>query len=268
MVSLLLREHVFRCFGVIPLAFVMLLSAREPQAQEPWRDARLFDAVAAGDAVVVKAALELGKDPNTASPFWGSLLKHAANHGQMNIIRLLLSRGARPKGAGNEGILLGPIQESRVDIVGCLVEAGADLNKPEGAQYWQDYVAAAVRAGSLELLKYLLEHGANPNSTGAIAGETALHVAAARGDVNALDLLLRAGADVNQRDWNGLSALMHACKRGHEEAVRILLGHGADVTFEDGYERNAAALAKTGDGTRSLELRGLCAGLLSGERRP
>ena len=57
--------------------------------------------------------------------------------------------------------------------------------------------------------------------------------AAASGDVEKLDALSRAGAEVNARDKTGRSALHLACAEGKSEAVRFLAGKGADLNVAD-----------------------------------
>jgi hypothetical protein len=46
--------------------------------------------------------------------------------------------------------------------------------------------------------------------------------------------LLARGADVNQRNANGYSALMCGCMCGYTDVVQILLAHGADVNVSNG----------------------------------
>ena len=46
---------------------------------------------------------------------------------------------------------------------------------------------------------------------------------AAKGDGTALELLLKAGADINARDKTGLSAMHHACKSKNLNTVRFML---------------------------------------------
>ena len=57
----------------------------------------------------------------------------------------------------------------------------------------------------------------------------ALHRAAQAGDVVGLQAALAAGADVDARDGQGWTALMHAVNRGYPLLVEPLLGAGADV---------------------------------------
>jgi hypothetical protein len=74
----------------------------------------------------------------------------------------------------------------------------------------------------------LLAKGANPNLVAA-NGQTPLMMAAARGSVDALRLLLDARAAVDARNGAGETALMLAAGDGNPEAVALLLARGADA---------------------------------------
>ena len=62
------------------------------------------------------------------------------------------------------------------------------------------------------------------------------------GDVDAVRRLLAAGADCNQRDGDGSTALMLAAHAGNLDMVNILVGAGAEVNATD--ERGWCALTK------------------------
>jgi ankyrin repeat protein len=61
--------------------------------------------------------------------------------------------------------------------------------------------------------------------------------------VNALQAQWTLGADVNQRNAQGRTALMSAAARGHTEAVRALLQAGANPRLRDGQGNTALDLA-------------------------
>jgi ankyrin repeat protein len=61
-------------------------------------------------------------------------------------------------------------------------------------------------------------------------GTNPMHLAAMRGFVPILEMLLAQGADVNEVDERGCTALHLAVEQGQEEAVRVLLKHGADFS--------------------------------------
>ena len=62
-----------------------------------------------------------------------------------------------------------------------------------------------------------------------------------------MDVIIRAGADVNTQDKMGYSPLMHASEEGYEKCVQILIRAGADVNLTDdtGY---TALIAAAGHG--------------------
>jgi ankyrin repeat protein len=95
---------------------------------------------------------------------------------------------------------------------------------------------------SVQLLKLLLEKGADPNS---LAGDTSLlHVAAELGDRQAVELLLDRGARIEGvKKKTGDTALHLAARSGHEDTVRILLDRGAKIETKDNDGQTALHLA-------------------------
>jgi ankyrin repeat protein len=68
--------------------------------------------------------------------------------------------------------------------------------------------------------------------------------AAAQGDLELVQRLLEAGADVNDRDSWGHTPLMSACWGGHKDIVQILLERGADVNAKTRRDWTAIRFAK------------------------
>jgi hypothetical protein len=79
----------------------------------------------------------------------------------------------------------------------------------------------AVTNGDEQAVSALLANGADVNETTG-GGQTALILAVIFGRTNLLKLLIKAGADPDQRDNLGLNALEWAQRRGLTEAVAIL----------------------------------------------
>ncbi|NWT81021.1 BARD1 protein, partial [Lanius ludovicianus] len=69
-------------------------------------------------------------------------------------------------------------------------------------------------------------------------GETLLHVASIKGDVAAVEQLLKNGADPNVKDNAGWTPLHEACNHGHREVVELLLQHRALVNTT-GYQNDS-----------------------------
>jgi ankyrin repeat protein len=75
--------------------------------------------------------------------------------------------------------------------------------------------------------------GVNLNEVG-LDNRTALHWAARGGYADIVDVLTKAGADVDKPDSSGKTALHWAAKGVHKAAVKQLLAAGADVHKQDG----------------------------------
>jgi len=104
-----------------------------------------------------------------------------------------------------------------------------DRLTPAGRDYAE--FAAAQEKEDLPAIEAFLKHGSNPNTV-ANNGITFLMLAARRGNLEHVNLLLRYGADVNQHDESsndnrGDTALLVALHSGQEKVVRRLLEAGA-----------------------------------------
>ena len=88
-----------------------------------------------------------------------------------------------------------------------------------------------VEMGDLEQVRDWLDAGLGPDYLADRVG-TGLMIAARRGDIPMMELLVGRGADVNKTNALGESALMHAAWRGNQAAVEWLLAKDARVNNE------------------------------------
>lgn len=78
-------------------------------------------------------------------------------------------------------------------------------------------------------MRRLIQEGADMEARQGSNGRTALHIAAARGSIEDMVLLLENGADVNISSAEGLTALDFAAIQGNLEMVTLLLDYNAKV---------------------------------------
>lgn len=93
---------------------------------------------------------------------------------------------------------------------------------------------SACRQGNLDMVKILLEAGANVNEPKSPKGRTPLMVACAYySDVEVCKLLIARGADVNAKANDGTTALMLAADNAKAGVVELLLAQKADINVKD-----------------------------------
>jgi ankyrin repeat protein len=81
---------------------------------------------------------------------------------------------------------------------------------------------------TLETVRILIDHGANPNSVDTL-GMTPLMHAASDNNIEVMKLLIEKGVDINAVDDYGWTALMHASYSLALESTELLVNEGADT---------------------------------------
>ena len=98
--------------------------------------------------------------------------------------------------------------------------------------------------GHVEVVRLLLEHGADSNVAATDTGDTALIMASQEGQVKVIRLLLERSADPNVAATDtGDTALIMASRNGRLEVVRLLLEHSADPNVAATDDRTTALCA-------------------------
>lgn len=85
----------------------------------------------------------------------------------------------------------------------------------------------AAEDGRLDLVRNLLEAGANPNAK-SDGDVTVLIWAAARGHLEVVKALLESGAEPNARTRRGRTAVDIATQEGHDNVVALLRENGKE----------------------------------------
>lgn len=222
---------------------VLAMGASIVVADQYESDQPLVEAVRQDDAAEVRRLLESGADVSVRDGRGATALFIAVYRGNVEMARLLLEFGANVHTDGVATTLLetaagndsGSAPEAQLEMVRLLLEAGASVHA-RGAKL-MNYAAAS---GNEKVLHLLLEAGASLDRTDSF-GRTALHLSGRYGEIDAMRLLLKVGADPNIRNRNG-DAVLHEAVSNAEE-VRMLLEADADANIRDRRGNTALHLA-------------------------
>ena len=117
-----------------------------------------------------------------------------------------------------------------MNIVNMLIEKNADVNRAGNDGSTALMLAAANSLGR-DILSSLIKAGANVNQRNKL-DLTALHNAVSYGRLENLKILVQNGADVNCADKNKQTPLMEALQWENRSAVKILKDAGATIDQE------------------------------------
>jgi ankyrin repeat protein len=176
----------------------------------------LWTASQNGSEAMVKRLLAAGADPNAALLVGETPLMVAARSGSAAVVERLLAKGANPDAHGSRGqtALMWAVAQQHPEVVKVLLARGVDIR---------------ARSKRESMVQAVTPHGYLPyNRDIPFGSQTALLFAARVGDLPSAKLLVAAGADVNDADAWGVSAVTLAAHSGFEEVVEFLLDKGAD----------------------------------------
>ncbi|KAM0247206.1 hypothetical protein ACHAP5_004288 [Fusarium lateritium] len=161
-------------------------------------------------------------------------LYEATDNESERIIELLLRYGASANATGEEygNALTAAAYDGTIDIIKMLLDAGADINSPDG---WA--LQHAAGEGHVDVVNLLLERGANVNACSSHSNMpqgTALQAAVESGQSDIVDILLEHGADPNLGGGEFTHPIIAAASKGEEAIFKKLLDAKVDVTVEGG----------------------------------
>ena len=212
-----------------------------------------------------------------------SLMKPAVLSASVDTVRFLIDHGAEINGPcdGEKPALLvavgGKDDRKMMNMVKFLVENGACVNRSPPLD--SPLVSAIEHNVNSDMLRYLLEHGADVNEVGNDegnapltaafnvfaplsgirhsdmievlleagadpnqprgTGDTALHLAVREGNVGIIKQLIDAGADLEAQNVIEMTPLLVAAQRGQPDVIRLLKRCGANMKAVDPHGRNA-----------------------------
>lgn len=199
----------------------------------------------AGDAAKVRLLLSKGARVDARSKLGRTaLLVAAAYDGATEAARLLIEKGAEVNARDNSGmsVLEQAASSNHIELVRLLLAKGANVNTVDEGGFTALMSAAGNGDRNAALVELLLENGAAVNVKSADTAEivkngpialghlTALQLAAGQGNYEAVEALIKAGADVNAKDVRNATPLVFAVATDHANPniVKLLLARGAD----------------------------------------
>ena len=120
-----------------------------------------------------------------------------------------------------------------------MLEQGADPNSRNN--YGETALMEACQYGEPEMIQMLLDAKADPNVQSR-DGYTALMEAACsnpRGNRDVITALITAGAELDKRNNNSMTALMCLARGGYTGLMKLLIKAGADAATKDDRGRTA-----------------------------
>jgi ankyrin repeat protein len=180
----------------------------------------MLKAVNSGNTTAVEKAIAGGQDVNKKDKNGNTPLILAARHGDVAIVKALVTKGANVTMKNNDG------DDALLALTNYTMMGTGVLTE-----------------GHLKAAALLLDHGADPNSK-TREGNTALVLATKLRKKDLVDLLLSKGAEVNAADQQGATALIIAASKGYGELICPLLRKGADKESKDKEGKTAAYYAE------------------------
>jgi ankyrin repeat protein len=183
-----------------------------------------------GLIAIARRLISLGADPNLRFPWlhhgvrrpvlWGSVFAARS----LRLAAALLDAGADPSDGVTLPLAAGAGNIAALDL---LFAHGADVNRPWATDGALPVYAILHWAKTAEGVRWLLNHGADPDPVFAENGETPLHVVAALWDAALAEEFVRRGADVARPRADGRTPYAVAELNGNGGVAAWLLAHGA-----------------------------------------
>ena len=211
----------------------------------------LWAACQNGSESMVRRLLTAGANPNAALLLGETPVMVAGRSGSPAVVELLAAKGANvnARAARGQTALMWAVAQKHPEVVKVLIANGADIHARSDS--WTEVMAVpphgyleynraiphgndtalmfAARVDDLASAKLLVAAGANVNDEDAW-GVSAVVLAAHSGFTDVVEFLLEKGANANS-DRAGFTALHEAIMRRDENLVKVLLDHGADANL-------------------------------------
>jgi ankyrin repeat protein len=114
-----------------------------------------------------------------------------------------------------------------IGVVQILLERGAEINSNH--EIWGSVLRHAAANGEPEIVELLIRHGADVNAQGPFGGSSPLMIAISVGDLKTMRVLIEHGGSIQNLKGMAGNGLQTASFLGFETVVKELLDKGADI---------------------------------------
>jgi ankyrin repeat protein len=232
-----------------------------PVEQEEWVRTAL-----SGSAAELKKLLDSGMKADAKTAAGTTALMLAAHDPEK--VKLLLARGADVNARAATGItalMVAARYRGNVEVVSLLLQKGAGLHADKPAEVINEASAMffAVMAGDLQTAGALLKAGAKVGFPMKVLGQFVIGpvtYASVNDDSKMVEFLIGKGANANEVDPDGISALGWATLTNHANTIQALLARGARVNHVDNFGMTPLLYAASVDFGETSVLQKLIAG--------
>ncbi|XP_015377737.1 PREDICTED: ankyrin repeat domain-containing protein 17-like isoform X3 [Diuraphis noxia] len=180
-----------------------------------------------GHTAAVKLLLDMGSDINAQiETNRNTALTLACFQGRHEVVSLLLDRKANVEHRAKTGLT--PLMEAAsggyVEVGRVLIDKGADVNANPVPSSRDTALTIAADKGHVRFVELLLEKNAHVEVKNK-KGNSPLWLAANGGHLGVIELLYKVGANIDSQDNRKVTCLMAAFRKGHVKVVRWMVNH-------------------------------------------
>lgn len=208
-----------------------------------YKETALTLAAYKGHLDMVRFLIEVGIGQEHRAEEMHTALMEASMDGHVEVARLLIESGAQvnmPPDSFESPLTLAACG-GHVELALLLLECGANIEEVNDEGYTA--LMEAAREGHEEMVALLISNAAQINATTEDSKETALSMASGAGCLEVVNLLIKAGAEI---ELGSNTPLMEAAQEGHLEIVKRLHQLGANVNATNSSETPLTLAAENG----------------------
>lgn len=215
------------------------IDAYDASCETPLPYPALVDAILCNKPMTVQLLLQRGANVNHQTNKKGQILPsplHIATAKRLfQVMDILLQHkpNLETRDRDNKTPLVIACQNLDSKIAQRLLAAGADVEA--GGKPMDKMIESLLRTKDFPILQLLIDNGASLEGRGPL-----LHIAAATGELETIEFLLKNHLQVDARDSQSTTSLMVAAEHKQEAIVRVLVKNGASI--DDQNHRGNTAL--------------------------